>query len=85
MIGSSSVIGSSSGSSVIDSSLRPSVLFIGGVAIFLSKHATTFFESKTDVLFYIIFSKRSSHLKISLTCVDNFSKTESEKNEEIPA
>ena len=41
---------------------------------FLSKRATTFFLLKTDVLFYIIFPKRTSHLK-----------TGCEKNEEILA
>ena len=69
----SSVIGSSSGSSVIDPSLGSSVLFF--------QHATIFFQNmllvflfKKDVLFYIIFSKRTSHLIIN-----------SEKNEEILA
>ena len=42
-----------------------------------------FFLLKRDVLFYIIFSKRSSQLPISLTCFNNFNKTDNEKHEEI--
>ena len=39
--------------------------------------ATTFLL-KTDVLFYIIFSRRSSHLTISLMQFNNFNKTYSD-------
>ena len=37
----------------------------------------------TFVLFYIIFSKRRSHLRISLKCINNRNKTDSEKHNEI--
>ena len=63
-----------------DSSLGSSVLYF-----LLSKLATTIFYHKTDDLFYIIFSKESSHLTISLTCFSNFDKTDSKRNEEIVA
>ena len=59
----SSVIGFSSVFAVIDFHLGSSVLFFRYVAIFASNHGTTFL-SKTYVLFYIIFSNRSSHLTI---------------------
>ena len=67
----SSVVCSSEGSSVIDSSLGLLVLLFRCVGTFLSKSATTFFI-KTDVLFYIIFSKRCLFLTIRLTCFDEF-------------
>ena len=63
----SSVIGSSSGSSVIDSSCRSSVLFFRFVALFYKNVVLHFQKKAPDVLFYIIFSKRSSHWTISLT------------------
>ena len=66
-----SVIGSAKGFWVIDSSLELSVLFFWYAGTFLSKDAPTFFVT-TDVLFYIIFSKRRSHLTISLTCFNKF-------------
>ena len=69
----SSAIGCSSGFSVIDSSLGSSVLFFRHAARFY-QNVLLLFLLKTDVLFYIIFSKRSSHLTII-----------SEKNEEILA
>ena len=74
------LIGSSSGSSVINSSLGSSVLFFWYATIFLSKLLLL-----KHVLFYILFSKRSSHLTISLTCFDEFSfnKTDSKKHVEI--
>ena len=53
----SSVIDPSSWSSVIDSSLGPSVLLFWHAAIFYQ----IVFLLKADVLFYIIFSKRTSH------------------------
>ena len=61
----SSVIGSSSGSSVIDSSIGPWVLFFRHAAIFYQNVLLIFFLLKVDVLFYITFSKRTLHLKIS--------------------
>ena len=68
----SPVIGSSSWSSVIDSSLGSSVLFFCHAAIY--QNVLLHFFLKADVLFYIIFSKRFSHPIISR-----------EKNEEILA
>ena len=68
-----SVIGFSSESSVIDSSLGSSVLFFRHAHIFY-RNVLLLFLLKTDVLFYFIFSKRTSHLTIS-----------SEKNGEILA
>ena len=79
----SSVIYSSSWSSVIDSSLGSSGLFFRHAAVFLIKTCYYFFLLKTDVLFYIAFSKRSSYLTISLTCFNTFNKTDIEKHEEI--
>ena len=70
----SSMIGSSSNSSVMDSFLGLSVLFFRHAAIIFIKTCYYFLLLKADVLFYIIFSKRTSHLTIS-----------SEKNEEILA
>ena len=55
------VIGSSLGLALINSSLESSVLFFRCAAILLSNRAATFL-SKTDVLFYIIFSKSNLHL-----------------------
>ena len=69
----SSVIGSSSGSSAIDSSLGSSVLFFRHDASFFQNVLLLFLLLK-HILFYIIFSKRTSHLTIS-----------SEKNAEILA
>ena len=56
-------LGSPSGYSLIASSPGSSVLFFRHAAIFLFKRTTTFWL-KTDVLFYIIFTKRASHLTI---------------------
>ena len=78
----SSVTGFSSGSPVIDSSLRSSVPLFRPAANFLVLlpfFSTTTFFIKTDVLFYIKFSKESSHLTITSACFNNFSKTDSEK------
>ena len=40
---------------------------------------TTFFKLKTVGVFYILFSKRRSHLSTTLACFNNFNKTDSEK------
>ena len=55
------VVDYSKGSLMIDSSLGLSVLFFWYASTLLSKGAIIFFI-KTDVLFYIISSKRRSHL-----------------------
>ena len=60
----SSVIGSSSGSSAIDSSLGSSVFFFRHDASFFQNMLLLFLLLK-HILFYIIFSKRTSHLTIS--------------------
>ena len=67
----SSVISFSSGSSLIDSSFGSSVLFLSGrqcsffgVPLLFYQNMLLLFLLKTDVLFYIIFSKRRSHLTI---------------------
>ena len=60
----SSVIGSSSGSSAIDSSLGSSVLFFRHDASFFPNVLLLFLLLK-HILFYIIFSKRTSQLTIS--------------------
>ena len=65
------MIGSSLEPSLRDSSLGSSVLFFGHAAIFI----LLLFLLKTDVLFCIIFSRRSSHLTISFMCFNNFNKT----------
>ena len=57
-------------SSVIDSSLGSSVLVFGHTAFSLSRR---------DALFCIIFSKKSSHPTISLTCSNICNKTDSKK------
>ena len=56
---------------MIDSTLGLSVLFFQYAGTFLSKDATTVLLI-TDVLNYIIFSKRRSPLTISLTCFNKF-------------
>ena len=65
-----------SGSTVIDSSPGLSVLFFCHAAIFLSNHATTFFNQKQ--MFYLNIPKtklaRNNQLTISLTCFNNFNK-----------
>ena len=78
----SSVMGSSSGSSVIDSYLGSPVLFFWHAAIFYQNELLLFLL-KTDVLFYIKFSKRSLHLTISLTCFNNFNKADIKKMKNI--
>ena len=55
----------SSGSLVIDSALGSSVLFFRHGAIFSSKYTNSFLL-KTDVLFYIKLSKRSSDVTITV-------------------
>ena len=67
----SSVIGFSSGSSIIDSSLGKSVFFFRNVA--------NFYQNMLLLFFIYIFSKRSSHLTISLTCFNDINKTDSKK------
>ena len=47
------------------------------------KQATTILKLKTDDVFYIIFSKRRSHLSTTLACFNNFNKTDNEKCEEM--
>ena len=69
----SSVIGCSSWFSIIDHSLGSSVLFFQNDAIFY-QNVPLFFLLKTDALLFILFSERTSQLRIS-----------SEKNEEILA
>ena len=59
----SSVIDFSSGSSIIYSSLGSSVLFFRHVAIYY-QNVLLLFLLKADVLIYIIFSKRTSHVTI---------------------
>ena len=56
---------------MIDSTLGLSVLFFQYAGTFSSKDATTVLLI-TDVLNYIIFSKRRSPLTISLTCFNKF-------------
>ena len=68
----SPVIGSSKGSSVINSSLGLSVLFFRPAGTFFYQKVISLFLSKAVVLFYIMFSKRHSHLTISLTCCNKF-------------
>ena len=57
------MIGSSSGSSAIDCSLGSSMLLLWYAAIFY-QIVLLLILLKTDVLFYIVFSKRISHLTI---------------------
>ena len=75
---SSEIESSSLGYAVIDSSLYQGSFF-RHVAVFLSNRVATFFiKNRCFVLHLLWFSKI-----ISLTCFNNFSKTNSEKNEEI--
>ena len=67
----SSVIGFSSGSLVIGSSLRSSVGSLFPPCHYFLSNRTNTFLSKTKSLFNI-FSKRSSHLTISLTFLNKF-------------
>ena len=60
----SSVIDSSSGFSIVDSSLLSSMLFFRHAAIYQNV-LLRFYLLKADILFYIIFSKRFAHLTIS--------------------
>ena len=70
------MVGSSSGSSVIDSSLGSSRLFFPACRYFFILKRALFhgFLLKTDILFYIIFSLLSSRLAISVRCLNNSSK-----------
>ena len=80
----SSVTGSFLWSSVIGSSIGSTVLFFGMPLILSRKtYWYIFLKSKTDVLFCIIFSKRRSHLSVSLACFNTYKKTDSEKYEEM--
>ena len=75
---SSEIESSSLGYAVIDSSLYQGSFF-RHVPVFLSNRVATFFiKNRCFVLHLLWFSKI-----ISLTCSDNFTKTNSEKNEEI--
>ena len=72
-----SMTGSSSWPSVIGWFFGPSFLLL--CYFFILKTCKSFFLSKTDVLFHILFSKRCSHFTTTLTCFNNFNKTNSEK------
>ena len=65
-----------------DSSFGSSMLFSWHAAICFIKLCYYFFLKKH--MFYFQ-TKESQHLTISLTCFNNFSKTDSENNEEILA
>ena len=74
----SSVISFPSESAGIDSSLGSSMLFFRNQADFY-QIVLLLFITKKEVLFYIIFPKRSSYLTISLTRLNNCNKTHGEK------
>ena len=74
------MIESSSGSTIIDSSLGSSMLFFCYVAIFLSNRALCFNQKQMFCFAFIILLSKT----ISLTCFNKFNKTDNKKmNEEI--
>ena len=75
----SSLIGSSSVFSVIRLFYWVISLSFQHAAIY-SQNMFLLFFIKADILFYIIFLKRSLRLTITLTCFNDFSKTDSQTN-----
>ena len=87
LLGSSLVIGSSSGSLVTDSSLGSPVLFSWHAALFFSKCATTLFiKTRRSVLHYVCKKKiklKANHLKYEVERESNLFSTKHYTRREI--
>lgn len=68
---------------VFDSSPRPSFIFFLVCSSFFYQNMMLVFYLKTDVLFYIGFSKTSYHLAVTLIYFNNFNRTDSKNRGEI--